>query len=135
MIYSKRLTTTGPTRIFTSSSTGAEIGSVSLDPLVPAGQIRAVTTIVVCNTGTPDLTDETINSADLTLQLVPYNVAAGEEHIIVKNLTVPAGETIFFSDERIILSSGDYIIATASAANLISTTVSSMYVGVDGETI
>jgi hypothetical protein len=127
MIYSTQLTSTGPTRVFTSSTTGAVIGSVDAGPpAVPAGQVNAITTIIVCNTGDPDLTDETVNSADLTIQLVPYNVGASTEHIIVKNLTVPAGETIFFSDERIILSVGDYILATASAADLISVTVSSM---------
>jgi hypothetical protein len=127
MIYSTRLTTTGPTRVYTSSTTGAEVGSVDAGPpAVPAAQINAITTIIVCNTGTPNLSDETIDSADLTIQLVPYNVAAADQHIIVKNLTVPAGETIFFSDERIILSAGDYIVVTASAANLISVTVSSM---------
>jgi hypothetical protein len=127
MIYSTQLTSTGPTRVFTSSTTGAVIGSVDAGPpAVPAGQVNAITTIIVCNTGEPDLTDETVNSADLTIQLVPYNVGATDAHIIVKNLTVPAGETIFFSDERIILSVGDYVLATASAADLISVTVSSM---------
>jgi hypothetical protein len=127
MIYSTQLTSTGPTRVFTSSTTGAGIGSVDEGPpAIPAGQVNAITTIIVCNTGEPNLTDETVNSANLTIQLVPYNVAATDAHIIVKNLTVPAGETIFFSDERIILSVGDYVLATASAANLISVTVSSM---------
>jgi hypothetical protein len=127
MIYSTRLTTTGPTRVYTSSTTGAEIGSVSAGPpAVPAGQINAITTIVVCNTGTPNLTDETVNSSDLTIYLVPKISSPSDTNTIVKNLTVPAGETIFFSDERIILDEGDYIVATASAANLVSVTVSSM---------
>lgn len=127
MIYSTLLTSTGPTVAYASSTTGAEVGSVSAGPpAVPAGQVNAVTTIALCNVGAPNLTDETVNSANVDIQLVPYNIAPDTKHYIVKNLTVPAGETIFFSDERIILSAGDKIVVTASAANLIAVTVSSM---------
>lgn len=120
MIYSTRLTTTGDTLVYTSTTTGAAIG-----PGV-TGQTNAVTSIIVCNTGTPNLTDETINSANLTLNLVISGGVSTDTNTIVKNLTVPAGETVFFSDERIVLSSGDQIRATASAANLLSITVSSL---------
>lgn len=127
MITSTLLTTTGPTVVFAASTTGAEVGSVSAGPpAVPPGQVRAITTIAFCNVGAPNLTDETINSADIDIQLVPYNIAPATQHYVVKNLTVPAGETVFFSDERIILDSGDKIVVTASAANLIAITVSSM---------
>jgi hypothetical protein len=120
MIYSTRLTTTGDTLVYTSTTTGAAIG-----PGV-TGQTNAVTSIIVCNTGTPNLTDETVNSANLTLNLVVSGGVSTDTNTIVKNLTVPAGETVFFSDERIVLSSGDQIRATASAANLLSITVSSL---------
>ena len=122
MIYSTRLTTTGDTLVYTSSTTGAAIGGGV------TGQTNAVTSIIVCNTGTPNLTDETINSANLTLNLVISGGVSNDTNTIVKNLTVPAGETVFFSDERIVLSPGDQIRATSSAANLLSITVSSLQV-------
>ncbi len=122
MIYSTRLTTTGDTLVYTSSTTGAAIGGGV------TGQTNAVTSIIVCNTGTPNLTDETINSANLTINLVAAGGVSNDTNTIVKNLTVPAGETVFFSDERIVLSPGDQIRATASSANLLSITVSSLQV-------
>lgn len=122
MIYSTRLTTTGDTLVFTSSTTGAPIGGGV------TGQTNAVTNIIVCNTGTPDLADETVNSTTLTLNLVLSGGVSSDTNTIVKNLTVPAGETVFFSDEKIILSSGDQIRATSSTSNLLSITVSSLQV-------
>lgn len=122
MIYSTRLTTTGDTLVYTSSTTGAPIGGGV------TGQTNAVTNIIVCNTGTPDLTDETVNSSTLTLNLVLSGNISSDTNTIVKNLIVPAGETVFFSDEKIILSPGDQIRATASSSNLLSITVSSLQV-------
>ena len=120
MIYSTRLTTTGDTLVYTSSTTGAAIGGGV------TGQVNAVTNIIVCNTGTPDLSNETTNSATLTLNLVASGGVSSDTNTIVKNLVIPAGETVFFSDERIVLSSADQIRATASVSNLLSITVSSL---------
>jgi hypothetical protein len=120
MIYSTQLTTTGDTLVYTSTTTGADIG-----PGV-SGQTNAVTCIIVCNTGTPDNANETVNSSLLTLNLVISGGVSNNTNTIVKNLIVPAGETVFFSDERIVLSPGDQIRATASASNLLSITVSSL---------
>lgn len=120
MIYSTRLTTTSDTLVFTSSSTGAPIAG----PVI--GRDQAITTIIVCNTGTPNLTNETVNAANLTLNVVLFGSVSSTTNTIVSNLTIPAGETVFFSDERIVLSSGDQLRATSSAANLLSITVSSL---------
>jgi hypothetical protein len=124
MIYSTQLTTTGNTLVFTSSTTGAPVGGGV------TGQSNAITNIIVCNTGTPNLTDENVNSANLTINLINSLGVGGSDssvtNTIVKNLVVPAGETVFFSDERIVLNAGDQIKATASTANLLSITVSSL---------
>jgi hypothetical protein len=120
MIYSTRLTTTSDTLVFTSSSTGAPIAG----PVV--GRDQAITTIIVCNTGTPNLTNETLNAANLTLNVVLFGSVSSTTNTIVSNLIIPAGETVFFSDERIVLSSGDQLRATSSASNLLSITVSSL---------
>lgn len=128
MIKSTIVTTstrTTPDLVFTSSNTGAPIGGAV------SGQTSAITAIILCNTLTPSLTDETINDINVNIYLVP--VAAGgivtSQHMIVNNLNVPAGETIFFSDERIILDSGDEIrVGADSATPGITVTVSAIAV-------
>lgn len=127
MIYSKLLTSTGPEVVYTSTDSG--------DPVSSGGvrQPNAVTTLIVCNTGTPDLNDESLDGATITINLLrdgetpPASVLP--RNTIVKDLFVPAGETVFFSDEKIILDGGDSIVVTASVANLIAITTSTLSVG------
>jgi hypothetical protein len=107
-ISNTRLTTTTPTTVYSSSGN------------------NAITTIVVCNTGVVDLTDETVNACELTMYFVPNLGSAGDGTTVVKSLIVPAGETVFFSDEKVILSTGDFISAQASVEDLLTVTVSSL---------
>ena len=96
MIYSTRLTTTNPTIVFTSTTTGGPVGS-AIPGLVAtaAEQDNAITNIVICNTGTPDLTNENTNQATITIHLVNrLDLAPSDTNTIVKNLIVPAGEKI-----------------------------------------
>ena len=89
---------------------------------------NGITTIIACNTGTPTLTDETVNASTLTLYFIPSGGTATDSTTVIKNLIIPAGETVFFSDEKVILSNGDIIKATAGTGNLITLTVSSLSV-------
>jgi hypothetical protein len=107
-ISNTRLTTTAPTTVYSSAGN------------------NAITTIIVCNTGEVDLTDETVNACNLTMYFVPDLGSAIDETTVVKNLTVPAGETVFFSDEKIILGNGDFISSQASVEDLLTVTVSSL---------
>jgi hypothetical protein len=109
-ISNTRLTTTQPTTVYISTGN------------------NAITTIVVCNTGNVDLTDETVNAASLTLYFVPNLGSAIDETTVVKNLIIPAGETVFFSDEKFILGDGDFVSARSSVENLLTVTVSSLVV-------
>ena len=109
-ISSARLTTTGDQLVYESSGT------------------NAVVTIMICNTGTPDNTDETLNNSNITINLVPDGGVSSATNTVVANLPVPAGETVIFSDEKIVLDDGDQIRATASSSNLISITVSTLSV-------
>jgi hypothetical protein len=118
--------TTIPSLVYTSSTTGAAIGGGV------TGQVSAITTIALCNIGTPSAADETTNAVNVNIYLAKAGVgyknypADGTTNLIVSNLTVPAGETVFFNDERIILDSGDEIYVGTSAANLLAVTVSSL---------
>lgn len=74
---------------------------------------RAITTVIVCNTGVSDLT--------LTLYAVANGNSAGAGTMIVNALTVPAGDTISFDQEKMVLSSGDSLIAVGSNTGLTAT--------------
>lgn len=115
-------TITSPTTVYTSSGT------------------NAVTTIILCNTGTPSLTDESSNSIDVNIYLVSPNgtsdnTTTGTGSLVVSKLTVPAGETVFFSEERIVLTDGDLVRVgyqmsngASAVSNLLTVTVSTLAV-------
>jgi len=128
MIYSKLLTSTGPETVYTSTNTGDPIG------VGVVAQPNAITTIIICNVGTPDINDESLDAATITINLLRGNLAPPDtvqaRNTIIKDLFVPAGETVFFNEEKIIVSGGEYIVVTASAANRIAVTVSSLDVGI-----
>jgi hypothetical protein len=109
-----------PVLVFTSSTTGAAIGGAV------TGQTNAITTIALCNTAAVTLTDETVNTVNVNIYFVKSGGSYGTNNLVVSNLTVPAGETVFFADERFVLDSGDQVwIGTSSAAKL-AVTISSL---------
>lgn len=123
MITSTLVTATSvsvPDLVFTSSTTGAPIGGAVI------GQTNAITTIALCNTGAPTLTDETVNAVTVNIHFARAGVGYQTYNRIVSSLIVPAGETVFFSEERFVLSPGDEIYVGTSTASLIAVTVSSL---------
>jgi hypothetical protein len=109
---------TVPVKVFTSSTTGGPIAGAVI------GRENAVTTIALCNTAAPTSTDETANSVTVNIYVVRSGLSYGAGNLIVSNLVVPAGETVFFSEERMVLASGDQIWIGTSAASRLSATVS-----------
>ena len=106
------------TPVFISSTTGGPIaGGVT-------GRTNAVTTIALCNTAAPDSANETTNAVTVNIYIVRSGKSYGAGNLVVSSLVVPAGETIFFSEERIVLESGDEIWVGTSAASRLSATVS-----------
>jgi hypothetical protein len=116
-------TATSPTTVYVSSGS------------------NAITTIALCNTGAPDLADETVNSIDVNVYLVAPNGTYADNQtistgsLIVSKLTVPAGETVFLSEERIVLSNTDYVAVgyspstgASTVSNLLTVTVSTLSV-------
>jgi len=113
---------TSPVKVFTSSTTGGPVsGGVT-------GRTNAVTTIAFCNTATPSASDETTNAVNVNIYLVRSGKTAVAGNLIVSNLTVPAGETVFFSEERVVLDSGDEIWVGTSSSGKLSVTVSALAV-------
>ena len=117
---------TVPDLVYTSSTTGAPIGGAVLV------QTNAVTTIALCNIGAPNASDETVNDVVVNVYVAPQGVGAQATgstcNLVVSQLTVPAGETVFLSEERIVLDPGDEIYVGTDAANLLCVTVSSLAV-------
>lgn len=78
---------------------------------------RAITTIIVCNT--------TAGALTLTMYAV-QNVAgaagtAGTSNMIVNALSIPAGETMTFDQEKMVLTTGDTVVAIGSSTGLSAT--------------
>ena len=117
-------TITVPDLVYTSTTTGAPIGGAV------TGQTNAITCIALCNIAAPSTADETTNSVSCNVYLAKAGIGAQNSgstcNLVVSNLTVPAGETVFFNEERIILDSGDEIYVGTNAANRLCVTVSSL---------
>jgi hypothetical protein len=58
----------------------------------------------------------------VNIYVVRSGLSYGAGNLVVSSLVVPAGETVFFSEERMVLASGDQIwIGTSAAARLAAT--------------
>ena len=88
-------------------------------PIYTSSGNNAITTVIVCNTGVVDRT--------LTLYAVPSGGTASSTTMIVNGLTVPAGDTVSFDQEKMVLANGDSLVAIASSTGL-SSTVSTLAV-------
>lgn len=110
--------------------TCTEIGTSGADIFLCPGtapsdvQEHAVTCMIFCNTTDPITGQDVI----LNLYAVPDGLSVAPQTQIIKDLTIPAGETFTFDSEKIILSTDDRIRAIANANGRLSVTVSSMRV-------
>ena len=125
MITNTLISSTGsPVRVFSSTTTGAASSGSNEQP-------SAITTMIMCNINTPNITDETDGEISVNIHLVKPTQTADTSNLIVSQLIVPAGETVFFSDERIILEGStvygaDSVYVEVDVANKLVFTVSSL---------
>lgn len=92
---------------------------------------NAITVMIFCNTATPNASDETVNAVSLELHVVTGGQSVSESNCIVKNLNIPAGETVFFDTERLVLDATDFVSGKLTAVNgtgSITATVSTLTV-------
>lgn len=84
---------------------------------------RAITTIIVCNTAEFNSGNPTSGQTNLYLYAVPTGVSpVTSTQLIVNGLPIPAGETVSFDQEKIVLSIGDELVVKSdSPANLVIT--------------
>jgi hypothetical protein len=97
--------------IYNTQITATTAGSANT--LASGSGARAITTVIVCNTGATDL--------NLTLYAVPSGGSAGVATMIVNALIVPAGDMVSFDQEKMVLATGDELKAICSASGLTAT--------------
>jgi hypothetical protein len=81
----------------------------------------AVTCMIFCNYAATDVVLS-------ELYAVPTGDVIANKTTIIKDLTIPAGETFTFDTEKLVLSTGDLLHAVADANTKLTVTVSSMRV-------
>lgn len=97
--------------IYNTTITATLAGSANT--LASGSGQRAITTVIICNTGG---TDQTV-----TLYAIPGGGTASSSNMIVNALNVPAGDTVSFDQEKMVLSTGDELKAICSGAGLTAT--------------
>lgn len=80
---------------------------------------QAITTVIFCN-------NDSVSDTLLTVYAVPNGNVVGTETMILNSLSLPATETFVFDTEKLILSSGDNLVATSSVDRVVVATVSSV---------
>lgn len=80
----------------------AQLTTTQLDLLtVPAGESYAITTVMVCNSSSSA-------TASFDMHLIKNTESlSNTKSLIVKELSIPAGETFTFDSEKIVLEAGD----------------------------
>lgn len=89
---------------------------------------NAITTIIICNKEPFRPAEPLYGQTNLYLYAVPAVEVSGtttqDKHTLINGLPIPAGETVTLDQEKIVLSTGDAIIAKSelnSPANLVLT--------------
>lgn len=102
----------------------ASIGTTA-DAVYTSSGSNAITTVIVCNTATYDPNNPTVGLTYLYLYALPSGgtpASPTASSQIVNGLPIPAGETVTFDQEKMVLSTGDMLVAKSdSPANLVIT--------------
>lgn len=89
---------------------------------------NAITTVIFCNTSAYVTATPTLNQSLLYVYAVPSGGTAGNNTLIVNGLPIPAGETVSFDQEKLVLSNGDTLVAKTDSLSNITATVSTLAV-------
>lgn len=87
----------------------AQLKDTQLDILtVPTGKSYAITSILVCNTYSPNDANPETHAASFDMHFVMSGEnIENQRSIVVRELNLPAGETFTFDSEKIVLTGGD----------------------------
>jgi hypothetical protein len=89
---------------------------------------NAITTVIVCNTAVYDPLNPETGKTYLYLYAVPFGETQSSVHLIVNKLPIPAGETVSFDQEKMVLADGDRLIAKSESPDNLVSTVSTLAV-------
>lgn len=102
----------------------ASIGTIPAAIYTSSGN-NAITTTIICNTATFEPANPTNGQTYLYLYAVPAGGSASSpanNTTIVNKLLIPAGESVMFDQEKMVLANGDMLVAKSeSPANLVAT--------------
>jgi hypothetical protein len=102
--------------------TAALIGTSNTTVYTSSGN-NAVTCMMVCNY-------HASSTSNLTVYAVPNNAGAvgtaSNTNIIVKTLSIPAGETVTLDQEKLVLAGNDTIVALSSVATALNIVISTL---------
>jgi hypothetical protein len=113
----------------------AQLRTTQLDVLtVPSGKSYAITSIMVCNTYSPNGVSASTNGASFDMHFIKNSQALSNSvTCVVRELELPAGETFTFDSEKVVLGAGDKISFVAEpdlGSNLTNLAVSISYLEV-----
>jgi hypothetical protein len=89
---------------------------------VPAGKKYAITTLLVCNTGTDDGTG--VNDSSFDMHVIKDGQVKGDDNLVLNKLPVSASETFTFNVERLILEESDRVVLVGQAPTNLTATIS-----------
>ena len=87
---------------------------------------KMIATMIFCNQALPNPLQVDSNVTYLDIHLVKKLESASSTNRIVNALMIPAGETVFFDTERIVLQDGDKVIASTTSPAVITCTISTV---------
>lgn len=103
--------------------------TTSTAPAYTSSGTNAITTIIVCNTAVFNPSNPTSGLTYLYLYAVPSGGATSPPDAnttIVNGLPIPAGETVSFDQEKMVLSAGDMLVAKSDSPDNLVMTVSTL---------
>jgi hypothetical protein len=98
----------------------SQLTDTQLDLLtVPAGKVYAITSIMVCNTYSPNDPLPAAQTASFDMHFIKDQQGLNNRvTCVVRELELPAGETFTFDSEKIVLSEGDTLSFVAQPENV-----------------
>jgi hypothetical protein len=105
-LLSYQLPDTSAHTFYTSTVTGSQTGN-------------AITCMIICNTSSN-------TTATLTMWAVTSGGSASTTNMIINALSIPGGETVSLDQEKLVLGSGDFLVAQASVSTTLSITLSTL---------
>ena len=88
----------------------------------------AISTMIFCNTSLINPLQDDADTTYLDIHLVKNGQTPTTTNKIVNALEIPASETVFFDTERIVLETGDYIVAVSTSPAVLVCTISTVLI-------